>query len=295
MPIPFVCPHCGLQTRVADQYAGLSGPCLGCGKTVTVPMVAPGSRAAAQGSGVGVVVIVLIAVAALVGLLVCGGIALMLPMGRTGGAREAARRSQCTNNLKQIALALHNYHDVYKCFPPAVTTDKQGRPMHSWRVAILPFLEQKALYDRYNFNEPWDGPNNSVLANTAISVYHCPSDPDPSGTETSYVMIVGAGTIGGLPNEKVGFKDVTDGTSSTILVAEVVGAGIDWMEPRDLSIDEMSWALNDGSGKSISSNHPGGAMIALADGSVRFLANGIDPGTLRRLILRNDGQPAPQF
>jgi len=293
MPISFTCPHCGLQTRVAEQYAGLAGPCLGCGKTVTIPMAVPGPGAAAQGSGVGAVVVILMAVAALIGLLVCGGIALMLPA--AGSAREAARRSACTNNLKQIALALHNYHDTYQCFPPAVVTDKQGRPMHSWRVAILPFIEQRPLYERYNFNEPWDGPNNRVLANTAISAYRCPSDPNPSSTETNYVMIVGPGTIGGLPNEKVGFRDVTDGTSNTILLVEVVGTGIQWMEPTDLSIDELSLRLNDGSDKSISSNHSGGAMVAFADGSVRFLANGIDPVTLRRLILRNDGQAIGGF
>jgi prepilin-type processing-associated H-X9-DG protein len=259
-------------------------------------MIARGPVAAAQVAGAGgVVLIVVIVVAVVLGLLVCGGggIALMLPA--VQAAREAARRSQCTNNLKQIALALHNYHDIYQCFPPTVTTDKQGRPMHSWRVAILPFLEQSYAYQQYKFNEPWDGPNNRVLANTAISAYRCPSDPNPSGTETNYVMIVGKGTIGGLPNEKVGFKDVTDGTSNTILLVEVVGTGIQWMEPTDLSIDELSLRLNDGSDESISSNHSGGAMVALADGSVRFLANGIDPVTLRRLILRNDGQAIGGF
>jgi prepilin-type processing-associated H-X9-DG protein len=294
MPIPFTCPHCGVQTSVAEQYAGLSGPCAGCGKTVTIPIVVGGPRPAAQGPGAGTaILIVVLVVAVVLGLLVCGGVALLLPA--VQAAREAARRSQCNNNLKQIALALHNYHDVYKCFPPAVITDKQGRPMRSWRVAILPFMEQKALYDQYDFNQPWDSPRNRPLDNTPMPVYRCPSDPGLNSTETNYVMIAGKGTVGGLPNEAVTFAQITDGTSNTILVVEVVGTGIQWMEPKDLSIDELSGRLNDGSGKCISSQHPGGANVALADGSVRFLSNTLDPQVLRWLILRNDRQALPQF
>jgi prepilin-type processing-associated H-X9-DG protein len=295
MPIPFTCPHCELQTNVADQYAGQSGPCAGCGKTVTVPILAGSRRPAAQGTGAGATILTLVAMGVvLVGLLVCGGVALMLPE-FGGGARPAAQRSHCMNNLKQIALALHNYHDVYKCFPPAVITDKDGRPMRSWRVAILPFLERRDLYDQYDFSQPWDSPKNRALAGIPMAVYQCPSAGNPTPTETNYVMIVGKGTIGGEPNEKVGFQHVTDGTSNTIAVVEVVGTGIHWMEPRDLSIDELSFVLNDGSGKGLSSRHPGGVNVALADGSVRFIADGVDPETLRRLILRNDGQAVPQF
>src|SRR5262249_42952585 len=75
-----------------------------------------------------------------------------------------ARRSQCKNNLKQIGLAMFNYHDAYGCFPPAYIADADGRPMHSWRVLLLPFLDEAARYRKYRFDEPWDGPNNSELA-----------------------------------------------------------------------------------------------------------------------------------
>jgi prepilin-type processing-associated H-X9-DG protein len=294
MPILFTCPHCGLQTTVADQYAGLSGPCAGCGRTVTIPIVVGVSPPAAQGTGAGTAILIVVLVAAvLVGLLVCGGAALLLPAVQS--AREAARRSQCTNHLKQIVVALHNYHDTYGRFPSAVITDKDGRPMHSWRVAILPFLEQKPLYDQYDFNQPWDSPKNRALAGIPMGVYQCPSANNPTPTETNYVMIVGKGTIGGLPNEKVGMADITDGTVNTILVVEVVGTGIQWMEPKDLSIEELAARLNDGSAKCISSRHPGGANVAMADGSVRFLSNATDAQTLRRLVLRNDGQAVSGF
>jgi len=293
MPIAFTCPHCGLKTSVAEQYAGQTGPCAGCGKPITIPPLSGAPYAGPQKSGAGVLVAVAIGAAALLLLVACAGIFLMIP--RFGAPRGAARRSQCTNNLKQIGLALHNYHDVYKCFPPAVITDKDGKPMRSWRVAILPFMEQKPLYDRWNFKEPWDSPGNRLLANTVIPTYRCPTDPSANPTETNYVMIVGKGTLGGTPNEIVGIKDITDGTSNTILVVEVTGSGINWAEPRDLTLEELTYQLNDGSGKGISSKHTGGANILMADGSVRFLADSIDPETLRRLILRSDGSPVGSF
>jgi hypothetical protein len=88
-------------------------------------------------------------------------IAFLLPAVRS--ARGAAYRSHCSSNLKQIALALHNYHDTFGAFPPAYVADESGKPMHSWRVLILPFLESSPLYDKYRFDEPWDGPNNRQL------------------------------------------------------------------------------------------------------------------------------------
>ena len=107
---------------------------------------------------------------------------------------------QCSNHLKQIGLALQNYHDAYGSFPPAYMADADGKPIHSWRVLILPYLEQKALYDKYSFDEPWDGPNNSQLHEAAISAYICPSRPGNSRTDTSFVAVVGAQTA--WPGEK---------------------------------------------------------------------------------------------
>jgi len=97
----------------------------------------------------------------------CGALACL---GRLAGeANRQARGSQCSGHLCQISLALHNYHDVFGCFPPAYIADSRGRPMHSWRVLILPFMEQVALYNAYHFEEPWDGPNNRKLARMALS------------------------------------------------------------------------------------------------------------------------------
>ena len=289
MPIPFTCPHCGTYTNVDDRFAGHTGPCGQCGNTITIPQmgVSYGPQTAPRKSG-GFVVIL----AVVLGFCCLGGpimIALLLPA--VQAAREAARRSQCTNNLKQIGLALHNYHDTYGCFPPAVIIDENGTPRYSWRVAILPFLEQGALYDAYDPSLPWDDPMNDFVRMSQIPIYQCPSYPTSLPNETNYVMITGEGTLGGLPNESTKISEIVDGTSNTIAVVEVVNAGIEWCEPRDLSIDELSMRLNDGSGNGPSSYHPGGLNVLFADASVIFLGDGIDPVTLENLIRYDDGNP----
>lgn len=288
MPIPFTCPHCGCFTNVDDQYAGQTGPCASCGQSITIPAagagysetVTPARSSMGPGSILAIVLVV---------LLVCGGlVVLLLPARET--AREAARRSQCMNNLKQIALAMHNYHDRYKCFPAAVITDEDDVPLHSWRVAILPYLEQAPLFDLYNFDEPWDSPSNRTLGAARPNCYTCPSDANLGPEETNYVMIVGKGTVGGEPNEVVKFSDILDGTSNTIMAIEVAGAGICWMEPRDMTVDEAIAYITNPEANGQEHAHPGGVNAVFADGSVQFISETIDPQTLRNLLTRDDGQ-----
>jgi hypothetical protein len=109
-------------------------------------------------------------------------------------AQEAARRMQCSGNLCAISLGLHNYHDHYGCFPPAIVKDADGKPMHSWRVLLLPFLSEYNLYNKYRMDEPWDGPNNRKLLGSMPSVYRCPSaghDGKSSRECASYLAVVG--------------------------------------------------------------------------------------------------------
>jgi prepilin-type processing-associated H-X9-DG protein len=179
---------------------------------------------------------------------------------------------------------------VYGTLPPAYIPDEDGNPKHSWRVLILPFIEQQSLYTMYNFDEPWDSPSNLQLANMMPAVYQCPTAP-PGTTTTGYMAISGPGSI--FNNEKGStFQDVTDGTSNTIMVAEVAGASANWMEPQDLDVSTMPMAVNaTQDGTSISSHHPGGAQVAMADGSVRFISSNIDQNTLKFSLTKADGQP----
>ncbi len=224
--------------------------------------------------------------------------ALLLPAVQAG--REAARRAQCTNNLKQIGLGMHNYHGLYKCFPPAVITDENGRPMRSWRVAILPYIEQQGgLYDKYDCNVAWDDPNNGHLMGIPIMAYRCPSDPpssDPArACDTNYVMIVGEGTVGGKPNKAVTIAKIRDGTSNTIMAIELGASTIHWMEPRDLTIEEAVTFITNPAASQFQQPHTGGVNVLMADAKVHFIANSIDPKLLRDLLTRNDGQAVGDF
>ena len=199
-------------------------------------------------------------------------------------AREAARRCACTNNIRQIALALLNYRQANGCFPPAYIVDKNGRPAHSWRVLILPYLEGQTLYQQYNFNEPWDGPNNKkLLAGRPPMCFVCPSDGNIriSGTAcTSYAAVVGADAA--WPGKTSG-KPAGD-PSQTILLVEIAGADIEWTEPKDVSLDALL-AKSPGcvtpSSKHLSNDEfftytpSAGVNVALADGCVKFLPAGL--------------------
>ncbi len=162
------------------------------------------------------------------------------------------RAMQCRNNLKHIMLALHNYHDAYKCFPPACIADEEGRPMHSWRVLILPYIEEQALYAAYNFNEPWNGPNNRKLAAMMPREYRC-THADVGSPMTSYVAVTGPGTL--WPGNKVLREaDVRDGTANTIMCVEVADSDFNWMEPRDVTLEELLSA-DPASRPAMTSNH----------------------------------------
>ena len=206
------------------------------------------------------------------------------------GSVVAARRNGCTCHGKQLGIALQNYHDVYKSFPPAYVADENGRPMHSWRVLILPFMEGQQFFSQYRFDEPWNGPNNSKLAaRFDSSIYRCPAaDGDPS--ETCYVAVVGPETMWpGARATTIG--DVRDGTSQTIALVEVVHSGIHWMEPRDLTIEQALAGINPNDrGAHISSNHPGGAHVICGNANVSFIPNGLSTNRLRALLTASGGE-----
>ena len=232
-----------------------------------------------------------------IGTLIVIGIVLILLLPATGGgSRPASRRSQCKNNLKQIGLALRNYHDQYGCFPPAFVADELGRPMHSWRVLLLPYLDQAPLYKEYRFDEPWDGPNNRKLASTVLSIYCCPSEEvekgSPESLYTSYVAVVGPETAWpGATSTRI--KDFKDGTSNCLLIVESAHSGIHWMEPRDLHVLQMSSTINSAAGQGISSRHTGGAHALIADGAVRFLSENLSAETIRALLTIKGGEVIP--
>lgn len=204
------------------------------------------------------------------------------------------RIAKCGVGLKILALALHNYHDAYGSFPPAYIADANGKPMHSWRVLILPFLEQQIVYNDYRFEEPWDSPHNLKLVDQIYNyLYHCPSDTSPFKF-TSYVAVVGEKTV--WPGtDSIALHDIRDGTTCTVMLVEYAGRDIVWTEPRDLEFDTIQLGINPATPEGISSAHEGGANFVLCDGKTRFLKNDTDPNLLRKLLERNDGESLDEF
>ena len=149
-------------------------------------------------------------------------------------ARETARLLQCVNHQKQLGLVLHNYYDIHKTYPPAYTTDAEGKPLHSWRVLILPFMYKQCLYDEIRLDEPWDSEHNSQFHDQMPELYYCPCRPADEKTTglTSYQMVIGPDTISNGPN-CTKFSDVTRDRSDTLLLVEA-SVPVCWMKPEDL-------------------------------------------------------------
>ncbi len=203
-------------------------------------------------------------------------IALLLPA--VQAAREAARRSQCMNNLKQIGLAMHEYADANNgLLPPAAIADPDGKPLLSWRVAILQQLDPQ-LYGRFHRDEPWDSPHNKTLLTQTPAFFKCPSSLPDDSTSTTYQVFVGAGTVFESP-QGMRFASLTDGTANTILVVESTQR-VPWTKPEELSFNPNAPVPLP------KSDHPGGFNVLFADGSVKFLRSTTNPATFRALLTR---------
>ncbi len=227
-------------------------------------------------------------------IVAAGGIATALLLPAVQAAREAARRMQCVNKMKQITLALHNYHDTQGSLPPLYTVDENGKPLHSWRVLLLPFLEQNVLYEQIKLDEPWDSEHNKQFHDLVLDVYKCPTNSKVKpGAACCYSAIAGQGLVANKkPDLRRGehtMARLRDGTSNTVFTVEVKEPFC-WMDPTaDLTLEELEKGINAPEGRA-GSFHPGGMNIGLFDGAIRFIANSIDKTVLRALATPADGE-----
>ena len=179
----------------------------------------------------------------------------------------------CQRNLKAIGAAMLAYHNDNGRFPPACIYDEQGRPMHSWHVLLLPYLNQQQLFQQYNMSLPYGDPQNQLIAWQMPAVYHCPESLNVVGNETSYMVVTGPSTVFD-GRQSRSLLEILDGAGQTLLVAETTGKAINWLEPTDLSIDSLSLTINNTASPGLGSQHPGGKThVLMADGSVRTLDN----------------------
>jgi hypothetical protein len=233
-----------------------------------------------------------------VGLL-CTGLTVPIFWGGVGQIQSAAAKQQSTNNLRQISMALQIYSDSFGRLPPAVVYDRNGTPLYSWRVLILPFVEQENLYHQFHLDEPWDSPHNKPLLAQVPNVYAPPkgrTSPEPYGTY--YQVFDGPGAafnsdkaaglqpfnLGGLPPGLMASSTVvrfpmsfTDGTSNTFLVAEA-GDPVPWSKPGDLRFSPT------GPLPKLGGLFGGDFNVALADGSPRMIRKNTPETTIRAAI-----------
>ena len=210
--------------------------------------------------------------------------------------QTAKERMQDANNLRQMGIAMQFHHETYGTYPRAAAfQDGNGKPLLSWRVALLPFIEQGSLYNQFRLDEPWDSPNNKALLPLMPKVYALPNDPNPGAGMTHYQVFVGPGSAfeprklqqgQPLPGQKApGWKvtDFTDGTSNTILIA-TSATPVPWTKPDDMPFDPQGPLPQ--LGRYLGSGH----NVAFADGSVRLMPYDLPDPSLRAAITRNGGE-----
>jgi len=200
-------------------------------------------------------------------------------------ARQSARRAQSTNNLKQIGLAMHNYHDANKCFPAAASYDAQGRPLLSWRVHLLPYLERNDLYQQFHLDEPWDSEHNHKLIDRMPALYRSPLSTRKEKGYASYLVPVGGETVFPPGAKGTSLKTVKDGASNTVMVVEVDDRhAVPWTKPEDLSLDAKDPA------KGLGGLVDGRFNALFCDGHVQLLTLPQAPEKLRALFTPSGGE-----
>lgn len=216
----------------------------------------------------------------------------LLPALQSAGlARATARRMNGSDNLKQIMLAMHNYHDAFNRLPEPASRDDDGNPLLSWRVAILPFIGQADLYEQFHLDEPWDSEHNAKLIIRMPETYKNPGTTIRPGT-TVYHAVVGE-DLAFRPEGRTRFQSVTDGLSNTVAVVETDAAvAVPWTKPSDVEIDLQDPLRNMGN-----TRPEGTFIVAMLDGSVRLISKAVDPDAFRASLTRSGGEVArlPQY
>ena len=221
---------------------------------------------------------------------ICGGLLLALIVAskvvQADDTPEIAQaKQQTTNQLKTIGIAMHNHHEVYKKFPPPAIFDKNGKPLLSWRVKLLPFLEQQPLYKEFHLDEPWDSQHNLKLLERMPSVYRCPLSKAADRNHTVYQVPCGPSTIFPAP-ESTSIRNITDGTSNTILLVETDEEhAVPWTKPDDWQFDPER------PGAGLAGHFPEVFFVGAADVSVHELPLTIETDRLRGLFTRNGREP----
>ena len=223
-------------------------------------------------------------------------------------ADRQSRRDMTGRNIRTLVLAMHNYYDQFGHLPPAYVTDEDGKPMHSWRVFILPYIGEEELYERYDFDQPWDGPDNIKLLDEMPAVFRAPGVvrkhwwygwdylEEHGSTYTQIAAITGQQTI--FEDDKsVFFEDICDGMSTTVVLSQCPDNCILWTEPVDLSAADWLALFESRRGKlQVHDEFPfQGLTVAFSDCSIHFLSWKTGKQTLRALSTKSAGDKPGKY
>lgn len=238
-------------------------------------------KQASGGSNSKVLVIVLVVIGAVVLVAigcVIAAVALLFPAFQAAGnaVNEAANRVEAMNRGRTIVIAMQNYHDSFKKLPPPVVESPEGVPLHSWRMELLPFLEEVSLSESVDRTKPWNAAANQEWANTDVSVFKSARGSSQSPGITHFVAVVGPETCFP-PKGRMTMGKIADGTSNTIMLIEYPESDVRWAEPRDVTVDEAVRIIK-------GSKLEEGVIVVFADASSRVISPEVNEATLRAMF-----------
>jgi hypothetical protein len=213
-------------------------------------------------------------------------LALLLPA--VQAAREAARRNQSMNNMKQISLALLNHEAARRQLPAAGNAGAANGSQLSWRVHILPYIDEAVLYEQFHLDEPWDSPHNHALLERMPEIFKDPGGQLPPG-HTAYLAVTGPQTVFGDGARGPRTREIVDGTSNTILFVEAEpDASVPWTKPEDLAFDP-----NDPM-RGVQNARFNGFLAAFADSHIEFISDKANPETVQAMMTATGRDPVPR-
>ena len=202
--------------------------------------------------------------------------------------RSQARRAMTKNNMKQIGIALHMYHEQLSVFPPGAVIDSEGVARHGWQTFLLPYIEHDGIYSEIDFNQPWDHPSNSPHFHYEIPVYLNPAISKTKDERGFGLSHYSGNSYLFSDNSSFRISDIRDGTSNTMIVGEINSNFKPWGQPKNWR--DLSSGLNKGT-DSFGTSSEDGAHFIFADGSVHFISNEMDTKMLKLIATPNEGIP----
>ncbi len=303
MPFQFTCPYCFKKTLVLETLAGQKGPCVGCGKMVTVPE--PPSKMPEAAAPIGSTYVptnqlksrselfkfVLRVGGLALGIVILSTVVIFGLWPTFKGLKARRDAIACMTNLQRIAQALNAYAAEHGTYPTPVVTDAAGKPLYSWRVLLLPYLGEASLHANFKLNEAWNSPNNSLLIAQCPDVYISPGSTS-KGSFANYVLLTGSGTIFP-PNGPLKPAQINDGLDRTLLVVETDNSTNDWSMPFDIDVTKMNSRVGSLGVNSIGGSHSEGASAVFADGEPAWISTDLPTAIIDASITANGNETLP--